>query len=156
MKSKLTTDQFLEYLLVMLITTAIAVIGNWISGKFAAPFIEAIPGALILLSVATAGIVLGKLVPRIPGIIWITLIGIALAVEGSPTAPYVVEAVGKIGLLPLATPVLAYAGVNMGKDWAEFKKVGWRGIVITCCVMVGTFVGSALIAHIILKMQGTI
>ena len=112
---------------------------------------------VVLFGIAFVGTTLARLIPvKIPAVIWITVIGILLAIEGSPTAPYVTEAVGKIGLLPLATPVLAYAGVNIGKDWAEFKKIGWRGILVTLCVMVGTFVGSAVIANIILHAQGTI
>jgi len=154
---KLTLDEFLEYTLVMLITAAIVIIGNWVSSKFTVTLLESIPGILILLGIAIAGTTLGKIMPgNIPGVIYITLIGILLAVEGSPTAAYVNAAVAKIGLLPLATPVLAYAGVNIGKDWAEFKKIGWRGILVALCVMVGTFVGSAVIAHVILSAQGLI
>ena len=157
MKKKLTLDEFLEYTLVMLIIAAVALIGNWVSSKFTASFAESLPGILILFGIAFVGTTLARLIPvKIPAVIWITVIGILLAIEGSPTAPYVTEAVGKIGLLPLATPVLAYAGVNIGKDWAEFKKIGWRGILVTLCVMVGTFVGSAVIANIILHAQGTI
>ncbi|MEG1683870.1 MAG: hypothetical protein RR295_08560, partial [Oscillospiraceae bacterium] len=135
MKKKLTMDEFLEYVLIMLIIAAIAVIGNWVSSKFTTSLVESIPGILILLAIAIVGTTLAKLIPvNIPAIIYITVIGILLAIEGSPTAAYVTEAVGKIGLLPLATPVLAYAGVNIGKDWAEFKKIGWKGIVVTLCV----------------------
>ena len=157
MKKKLTLDEFLEYTLIMLIIAAVALIGNWVSSKFTASFAESLPGILILFGIAFVGTTLARLIPvKIPAVIWITVIGILLAIEGSPTAPYITEAVGKIGLLPLATPVLAYAGVNIGKDWAEFKKIGWRGILVTLCVMVGTFVGSAVIANIILHAQGTI
>lgn len=145
MKKTFTLDNFLEAVLVMLITAAIALIGNWITSGFAIKFAVAVPGMLILLGIAVAGTLLGDVTP-IPGVIWITIIGILLAVEGSPTATVVNEYVSQIGLLPLATPVLAFAGVNIGKDWVEFKKIGWRGIVVTLCVMIGTFVGSALIA----------
>ncbi|BAK98835.1 hypothetical protein OBV_16370 [Oscillibacter valericigenes Sjm18-20] len=154
MNKKLTMDDFLEALLIMLIVAAIAVIGNWVSGKFTQSIVDSIPGMLILLGIAILGTLFAHVIPlKIPAIIYITVIGILLAIEGSPTAPYVTEAVGKVGLLPLATPVLAYAGVNMGKDWAEFKKIGWKGIVVTLCVMIGTFVGSALIAQLILSAE---
>ena len=72
------------------------------------------------------------------------------------TGPFVSAEVGKIGLLPLATPILAYAGVSIGKDWVEFKKIGWRGIIVAFLVMIGTYIGSAIIAQIILKAQGII
>ncbi len=157
MKKKLTMDEFLEYTLIMLIIAAVSLIGNWVSNKFTTSLVESIPGILILLGIAVLGITLARIIPvKIPAIIYITVIGILLAVEGSPTAAYVNEAVGKIGLLPLATPVLAYAGVNIGKDWAEFKKISWKGILVTLCVMIGTFVGSAVIANIILHVQGIV
>ena len=157
MSKKLTMDEFLEYVLIMLIIAAIALVGNWVSSKFATSLVDSIPGMLILLGIALLGTTLARIIPvKIPAIIYITVIGILLAIEGSPTAEYVTTEVGKIGLLPLATPVLAYAGVNIGKDWAEFKKIGWKGIVVTLCVMVGTFVGSAVIAHLIMKAQGII
>jgi hypothetical protein len=44
----------------------------------------------------------------------------------------------------------------MGKDWAEFKKIGWRGVLVSGLVMFGTFFGSAIVAEIILKIQGII
>lgn len=157
MKKRLTLDTFLEYVLIMLIIAAISIVGNWISSKFTTSLLESIPGILILLGIAILGTTLAKVIPiKIPAIIYITVIGILLAIEGSPTSAYVTAAVGKIGLLPLATPVLAYAGVNIGKDWTEFKKIGWRGILVTLCVMVGTFVGSAIIADLILKAQGIV
>lgn len=155
MKKEMSMDKFLEGLLVMLITAAIALIGNWITSGFVIQFSKAIPGMLILLVIAIAGMFLGDITP-IPGVIWITIIGILAAVQGSPTANVVNEYVGQIGLLPLATPVLAFAGVNIGKDWVEFKKIGWRGVVVTLCVMIGTFVGSALIAWGLLEAMGII
>ena len=68
----------------------------------------------------------------------------------------VVAYTGKVEMLPLATPVLAFAGVSMGKSWAEFKKIGWRGILVAALVMIGTFVGSAVVAQVILSMTGII
>ena len=72
------------------------------------------------------------------------------------TGAYVAEQVGKIGLLSAACPVLAYAGVSISKDWVEFKKIGWKGILIAVLVMIGTYLGSALIAQAILTAQGII
>ncbi|MGE4213496.1 MAG: hypothetical protein AB7E42_01800, partial [Anaerotignaceae bacterium] len=99
----------------------------------------------------------GAVIPiPVPSIIWITVIAILLSVPSMPTSQYVVASTNKIALLATCTPVLAYAGVSMGKDWAEFKKIGWRGILIAGMVMFGTFFGSAVIAQIILKVQGII
>lgn len=44
----------------------------------------------------------------------------------------------------------------MGKDWDEFKKIGWRGIITTLFVITGTYLGSAIIAHVVLVLSGSI
>jgi hypothetical protein len=71
-------------------------------------------------------------------------------------ADQIVAYTQKIQFLALATPVLAYAGIAIGKSWDDFTKLGWRSIVVSLFVMFGTFIGSAVIAQMILKMQGII
>jgi hypothetical protein len=166
-KEKLTGDSFLEFTLILLITAVICLVGNlfyaWAVARGAGPvdwmanFSGSIPGLLILCGIAWLGTVMGAVIPGpVPAIIWITVLAIVLAMPYSPTSAYVVDATSKIALLATCTPVLAYAGVSMGKDWAEFKRIGWRGILVSALVMFGTFFGSAIIAEIILKCQGII
>lgn len=152
-----------KYLVIMVIMVVLICIGNTINTLTDAnkeaytSILQNLPGLLILLGIAFAGSMLGVMVPKIPTAIWITLIGIILAMPYNPvTSEFVAASVGKIGLLPAATPVLAYAGVSIGKDWIEFKKIGIKGIIVALLVMVGTYVGSAIIAQIILSAQGII
>lgn len=155
MEKKLTLDTFLEYTLIILMITAIAFVGNWIYSDVG--LLESLPGILILLCVAFVGLTLEKLIPfKIPAIVYISVLGLLVAMPYSPVGAVVAEYTGKVQMLPLATPVLAFAGVSMGKDWAAFKKIGWRGILVAACVMVGTFVGSAVVAQCILMTQGII
>ena len=159
---KLTLDTFVEYVLICAICTVISLIGNCINTITDAnpdvyvSILEGIPGMAILLGIAIVGLTLSKLVPKIPSVVWITVIGILLAMPYSPTGAFVAEQVNKIGLLPSVTPVLAYAGVSMGKSWVDFKTIGWRGIIVAIFVMIGTYVGSAVIANIVLSIQGII
>lgn len=154
-EKRLTLDDFLEYTVVILIVAAIAIVGNFFNSG--CPIPEALPGMLILLGIAFAGITLSKVIPvNIPSVVYITVIGVLLAMPYSPTSEVVIKYVDKLQMLSLSAPVLAYAGISMGKDWAEFKKIGWRGILVSLCVMIGTFVGSAIIAQIILRTQGII
>ena len=44
----------------------------------------------------------------------------------------------------------------MGKDLGEFKKVGLKGIIVTFFVILGTYMGSALIAQGVLMYTGMI
>ncbi len=160
---KLTGEKVTEYVLILVIMTVLILIGNMvntITDKNPDTFVsvlDGLPGLLILFAIAFVGTLLGALVPKVPTAIWITVIGILVAMPyNTLMAPVVVEQVGKIGLLPAATPVLAYAGVSIGKDWVEFKRIGWRGILVALLVMIGTYLGSAIIAQIILSMQGII
>ena len=156
-------EKFKEWLFILCISCTIVIFGNTVNtltdknpDAWLSPLAN-IPGVLILLVISLIGLVLAELVPAVHVSIWITLIGVLLAMPyNTITGPFVAEQVGKIGLLPLATPILAYAGVSIGKDWVEFKKIGWRGIIVAFLVMVGTYVGSAIIAQIILKAQGLI
>lgn len=156
-------EKFKEWLFILCISCTIVIFGNTVNtltdknpDAWLSPLAN-IPGVLILLIISLIGLILAELVPAVHVSIWITLIGVLLAMPyNTITGPIVAEQVGKIGLLPLATPILAYAGVSIGKDWVEFKKIGWRGIIVAFLVMVGTYVGSAIIAQIILKAQGLI
>ncbi len=156
-------EKFKEWLFILCISCTIVIFGNTVNtltdknpDAWLSPLAN-IPGVLILLIISLIGLILAELVPAVHVSIWITLIGVLLAMPyNTITGPFVAEQVGKIGLLPLATPILAYAGVSIGKDWVEFKKIGWRGIIVAFLVMIGTYVGSAIIAQIILKAQGLI
>ena len=61
-----------------------------------------------------------------------------------------------VELMALCTPILAYAGIAIGKDLDEFKKQGVKIIIVSILTFIGTFVGSAVIAEVVLKATGGI
>lgn len=153
MEKKLTLDNIMEWLLVLLISGTITLVGNFVG--YGSGILESIPGMLILVLISVAGLTLAKLIPiNMPAICYISIIGILIAVPMSPTSRFVVEATNKIQLMAICTPVLAYTGVSIGKSWAEFKKIGWRGVVVTLLVMFGTFFTSAICAQLLMNVQG--
>src|SRR5699024_4404703 len=38
----------------------------------------------------------------------------------------------------------------------KFAKMGWKALVVGMCVLLGTYIGSAVIAEIVLRIQGII
>ena len=155
MNKKLNMETFLEYFVILLVVAGIDIIGNFVGYKTG--ILEALPGMLILFAVALVGITLSKIIPyNVPSIVYISIIGVLIAMPYSPISGPVLAYTGKVNMLCLATPVLAFSGLTMGKNWAEFKRLGWKGILVTMCVMFGTFLGSALIAQYVLKYQGVI
>ena len=156
MNKKLTLDIFIELAVIMLLISIIGVFGNFVG--YQVPILESIPGILILFAIALVGTLLTYIIPikNCPAIIWISIIGVLLACPISPVADQVNLYVGKVNMLALTTCILGFAGVSMSKNWVDFKKIGWRGILVACVVMFGTFIGSALIAQLVLSMTGVI
>ena len=64
--------------------------------------------------------------------------------------------VKQIGFVALCTPILAYAGISIGKDLDAFAKTGWRICLLSCVVFIGTYIASAIIAQAILTALGQI
>lgn len=95
--------------------------------------------------------------PRVksPAVLYITFIGILVTWPGLlPCADFVNRSVGKIYLLPLCTPILAYSGIAAGKDLKTFREQGAAIVLTTLVALVGTFVGSAIIAQLVMKWTG--
>jgi NhaP-type Na+/H+ or K+/H+ antiporter len=144
-----------DSVIVLLITAAISIIGNYVGYKI--NVIEAIPGILILVAMAALGIVLHKaLTVKIPSVAYIVTLSTLLTVPGVPGSAVISSYVAKVNFLALATPILAYAGIYTGKNLDSLKKTGWRIVLLAIFVMIGTYLGSAIIANVILKMLGQI
>ncbi len=137
--------------IVLLVTAAISIVGNFIG--YEVNMIEAIPGALILVLISLAGIALAEIIPfKIPSVAYIVTLSTILTVPGVPGAEFISYHVSKVNFLALTTPILAYAGIYTGKNLDSLKKTGWRIGVVSIFVMLGTYLFSALIAQVILKM----
>ncbi|MDO5043869.1 MAG: DUF340 domain-containing protein [Coriobacteriia bacterium] len=147
-------------LFVLLITAGITLIGNTVKslriGAFVSP-IEAIPGLLILLAIAYLGIVLAKVIPvKIPAVAYIVTFGMLFTLPACPLSEFINPLVAKVDFLALCTPILAYAGIYAGSNLETLAKSGWRIVVVSIFVMLGTYLGSALIAQGVLMAIGQI
>ena len=163
----MNTAVWIKRIKCLALTSIFASVGNFIStSKSGSPVtpIEAIPGLLIMLVMTLGGcliweginLVIGEK-KNLPAIAYISLIAIILTVPGLlPCADYVIASVNKIGLLPLCTPILAYAGISIGKDMDTFKKQGVAIVLTAIFTFIGTFIGSVIIAHLVLMATGVI
>ena len=102
-------------------------------------------------------VTVGRIFPvSIPSIIYISLIGLILAIPGMPTSEFVTHYASQVELTTICTAFLAYVGIAIGKDWDEFKRIGWRGLIVALIVISGTYLCSATIANITLFVTGMI
>ena len=144
-----------EWTMVFAIVGFITLIGNWI-GYEVMP-VQALPGMIVLIVISIVGLFLGEVIPwKVPAVVYISLIAIIVSMPNMPGSTYVVKWTTEVNLLALTTPVLAYAGVAIGRSWADFAKIGWKSIIVCTLVLLGTYLGSAVIAEMILRMQGII
>lgn len=135
----------------------LTLIGNWI-GYGVSP-IEALPGIAIIVFVSVFGMWVSKVIPikiESPTVVWISVIGLLITAPILPINQWIAQVTSKINFMATTTPVLAYAGLSIGKDIKLFKNLGWRIVVVSLFVLTGTFVLATLFAQIVLKLNGTI
>lgn len=135
------------------IIAAITLVGNWVGYKV--PPLQALPGMLILLAFVVAGLILTKIIPfYVPSIAYIATIALVATMPGVPFAKEVSDYVGKVNFLALATPIIAFASMGMGKDLDDFKKAGWKIVVAALISLFAVYFAAAVIAEITLRIQG--
>lgn len=145
------SKQLKEWILVFLIIGIITTVGNAVGFGFG--FLEALPGILIFGIISVLGLSLKFFIPyNIPSVVYISLIGLIIVLPFSPLSETIIYWTNKVDLMALATPVLAYAGVVVGRDWKDFKEVGWRGFIVSLLVIIGTFLVSGGIAELFMKI----
>ncbi|MEW9501116.1 hypothetical protein [Jeotgalibacillus marinus] len=144
-----------EWTLLLLIFGIVAMVGNWV-GYDVLPM-KAIPGIVTLIIICLLGLIIQKVLPyKIPSVAYIAIIGIIISMPGVPGSSYIVTWTNEVDLLALTTPILAYAGIAIGRSWTDFVKLGWKTVIVAMFVLLGSFLGSALIAEFVLRMQGII
>ncbi|CEG28624.1 hypothetical protein [Bacillus sp. B-jedd] len=145
-----------EWVVLFVIVSLLVLVGNWI-GYEVMP-LAALPGLLVLVGLSLIGLIIHKALPfkKIPSIAYIGILGFIITIPGMPFQEKIVEWTAQVNLLAIATPILAYAGISIGRSWTDFAKLGWKTIIIGMCVLLGTYLGSAIIAEIILRFQGII
>ncbi|WP_288586874.1 DUF3100 domain-containing protein [uncultured Methylobacterium sp.] len=133
--------------LIWIATAALGLIGNGLTYG-TKPDGQVLAGAAIIVAVVIVGEVLYRLAGRrLPAVVWASLIGMALTYPGTPFAAEIAAATGRINFLALATPILAFAGLSLAKDFPAFRRLGWRIVVVSFMANAGTFLGAALIAQ---------
>ena len=149
----ITVHGIFNWILLLAIFSIITVIGNYVGYKH--PITDSLIGMFILSLLTLAGVWMERYLPfNISSIIYISVMGIILAFPGMPTSEFVSYYVSKIELLSIVTVFLAYVGIGMGKSWNEFKALGLRAIIVTILVIASTYLGAAIVAHIVLVMTG--
>ena len=142
---------FLDWVIVLIISGGIAILGNTIC--YGATFSQSLNGMLWLVLFTLLGFAVKEILPfDLPSVAYISAIAILFCLPISPLAPTIISAVEKVSLLALCTPILAYAGVTIGKDWPAFKKIGYKGVIVSLLVIIGTVLSCVVLAEVLLRI----
>ena len=148
---------FVQQLGLLLMVSVIILLRNVIGYKM--PVKDSIIGVLLLSAISLIGLTISKFMSRfvkLPSMMYVSLLGLLLACPVSPVKDIVVGTTTPVAFLAPATALGAFAGISLGKDLKDFAKMGWKLVLITLFVITGTFIFSALVADIVLKMTGAI
>lgn len=149
-KAKSKRNLILNWIFILLIFSIISTIGNFVGYEH--PIVPTFIGTLILSGVAFCGLLLEEIIPiNIPSTVYMSILGIVLALPFMPTSNWVMTYTDDIELLSIITVILGYSGIAMGKSWDDFRKIGLKGIIVTFAVLFGTYICSAVIAQLALN-----
>lgn len=123
-----------------------------------APAIAAIPGMIVIVVMVMLGLILKMLIPLpMPAIAYCVLIAFICTIPNFvPGSAFITDALNKVNFMALCTPVTACVGLSAAKDLPQLKKAGLPLLVVTAMTIVGSFLGSAIIADIVLRLTGAI
>ena len=148
---------FVQQLGLLLMVSVVIILTNVIGYKM--PVGDSIIGVLLLSAIALVGLTISNFMSRfvkLPSMMYVSLLGLLLACPVSPVKDIIVETTTPVAFLAPATALGAFAGISLGKDLKEFVKMGWKLVLITLFVITGTFIFSALVADVVLKITGAI
>ncbi|MDH4572720.1 DUF3100 domain-containing protein [Salinicola acroporae] len=132
---------------------AMACIVGWIANTInGASLIAALPGMIILYVMTLVGLVITRAAPfYLPAVAWVSLVSIVMTLPFFPGSGWIVEQLAAVNFLAIVTPVLAYAGLALSRrEFSMFRQTGWKLIIISLLVFTGTYVGSAVVAQVLL------
>lgn len=160
------THKIFETISVLILLSIFTALGNAVSlsvyGTGSSSFMTLLMDGLLAMSVlagiSLAGYLIGLLPKfnKLPVILWASIVAAYLSSPYFIYSDLLVQLTNKVSLLVICTPVLAFAGLALGKDLAQFKTISWRIIPVSLAVFTGTFIFAALIAQVTLRWEGVI
>ena len=152
----LNLERSLNQLKVLIVVGIMILVGQRIG--YGIQIAGAIPGILIVIAIAMFSLIIKDLFPKIkfPAFAWASLTALILSMPFMPSSEWFLRYTNEVNFLGTTTPILAFAGISVGNKIEKLKKLSWKVFVVAIAVFIGTFFGSAIVSHIILKLQGII
>lgn len=143
-----------ENALLLIIACFLGLVSNWV-GTGVTP-VQALPGMAVLYCASLGGLIMARYMPfYLPSVAWVSFIAIVITIPGVPISEFVLAKVDDLNFLALATPALAYGGLALTRNEFEIaRRSGWKIVIVAICVMIGTYLGSVVVADLTLRITG--
>ncbi|EIW19306.1 MULTISPECIES: hypothetical protein [Pelosinus] len=140
----------------MILSGLLMAVGNVIG--YQVDWYSSLLGVLVIIVIGLIGMAVSQVpgLNKLPMVFWISIVAIIISLPNFPGSAWVIQITKKVQFLAVTTPILAYAGLSLGKDIELFKKLSWKIVPVTLAVMTGTFLFAAIIAQFVLKWEGAI
>ena len=150
------SEKITQFVIVICIAAIITAVGNVMDGKHL--FGDSLIGVAVLACIATIGAMISFLpyANKFPMVFWVSLVGVIASLPGMPGQEWIVAKTSQVTFLATTTPVLAYAGLSLGKDLGAFRRLSWRIIPVALAVTAGTFICATALAQFVLHLEGLI
>lgn len=152
----LNFDRSLEYLKMLIVVGVLVLIGQRFGYGIA--IMPALPGMIIVILISFLALTIKDSFPNLkfPAFAWASLTALILSMPFMATADLFLKYTNEVNFLGTTTPILAFAGISVGNKIEKLKKLSWKVFIVAIAVFIGTYFGSAIVAHIVLKLQGII
>lgn len=115
-------------------------------------------GLFVLGLITVIGIIIQKLMQKqpiqiikdFPVLGWVSMTSLFFCL----IFPFAIKAIHAVDFLGITTTILTFAGLSIANRLGDLKKVSWKIAIVGTFVFIGTYLGSALIAHIGLLLTG--
>lgn len=92
----------------------------------------------------------------LPTFSYATIIGIIICLPDTGMRDFFIDSIGKVSFLSCCVPLLAFAGLSVGGQLEELKKMSWKVILIFILVSSCCFFGASIVAQIGFSIKGVI
>ncbi len=151
---KVALDNLGCFAIIALCVFASNLIINFKAGNDVTPF-ACLPTLLLLAAVSFAGVLMKAAIKvNVPAIIYTCILATILSLPCFPWYQAIITMLGNLQFNAVMTPILAFTGLSVGKDVGAFLKAGPKLLVVSICVFIGTYLGSALISQLGLLLTG--
>ena len=109
------SEKITQFVIVICIAAIITAVGNVMDGKHL--FGDSLIGVAVLAGLATIGAMISYLpyANKFPMVFWVSLVGVIASLPGMPGQEWIIAKTSQVTFLATTTPVLAYAGLSLGK-----------------------------------------